>query len=220
MIMKSKLTEQSVIDLIRNGEIKPTPVETTPSVDDIEKKKLPKSDDVKKKRVPQDDEIALINPVNRVGKLTYSSRASKDWINPLLIQDLKKAVIAAKIGDVQITYATSGHGGGRHSGGWAVDLSMLNGKGYNKGANTEFTILGNIFVRELKKLGYKFAEITNAEERAFLWQTDIGGNHFNHIHVSNTIGRKSKMIHLKKNNHLKLKYIKLLQHIKMIYMIC
>ena len=37
MIMKSKLTEQSVIDLIRNGEIKPTPVETTPSVDDIEK---------------------------------------------------------------------------------------------------------------------------------------------------------------------------------------
>ena len=184
--MKINLSEQSLMDRIRKGEIQPAPAPnpvTTP-----EKKK----DDKVQRDLPKDN-VPLVNPVNHVGKLTYSFRAKTDYINPLLIQDLKKAVASAKIGDVQITYAKTGHGkGDRHGGGWAVDISMLNGKGYNYGKNTEFTVLGNIFVQELKKLGYKFGEVKDAEERAYLWQTMKGGNHYNHIHVSNTIGRPAE----------------------------
>ena len=184
--MKINLSEQSLMDRIRKGEIQPAPAPnpvTTP-----EKKK----DDKVQRDLPKDN-VPLVNPVNRVGKLTYSFRAKTDYINPLLIQDLKKAVASAKIGDVQITYAETGHDkGSRHDGGWAVDISMINGKGYNYGKNTEFTVLGNIFVQELKKLGYKFGEIPEKEERAYLWQTMTGGNHYNHIHVSNTIGRSGE----------------------------
>jgi hypothetical protein len=132
----------------------------------------------KKKTIPTPP-VKEKNPVNRVGKLTRDRRASFDWIEPNLLKDLETATKRAKIGNVQISWARTGHDiGSRHEYGYAVDLSMLNGKGYN-GNQTEFTILGNILVAELIKLGYTYGE--GANEKSYIWQT---AEHYNHVHVS------------------------------------
>lgn len=141
---------------------------------DPENKKQPD----KKKTIPTPP-VKEKNPVNRVGKLTRDRRASLDWIEPNLLKDLETATKRAKIGNVQISWARTGHDvGSRHEYGYAVDLSMLDGKGYN-GNQTEFTILGNILVAELIKLGYTYGE--GANEKSYIWQT---ADHYNHVHVS------------------------------------
>lgn len=134
------------------------------------------------------------NPVNRIGKLVRAQRAINDWINPDLIRDLQIAVRNAKIGDVEITFAKTDHSYyvdgtktvSRHMNGTGVDISALGGKdGKNfytyVGNGKIFTILGNILVRELKKLGYRRNEGGNP--KAYVWQSK---GHSNHVHVSNT----------------------------------
>jgi hypothetical protein len=130
----------------------------------------------------------LKNTINKPGKLVRSSTALNDTINPALEADLELATQQANIGDVQITYATSGHSKhvqgsknvSRHYGGNAVDISLINGVSY--GNKALFTKLGWLFVIELQKLGYKFGE--GPITKSYLWQTMTGGNHYNHIHVS------------------------------------
>jgi hypothetical protein len=100
---------------------------------------------------------------------------------------------------VTITTAKSGHpnltiGGkeSRHSTNTAVDIAILNG--VNAGGasneingNSQFRELGNSLKSELVNMGYSLnAEGSN--QKAVLWQTNTGGNHFNHLHVSNTQG--------------------------------
>lgn len=121
-----------------------------------------------------------------------------DQVNQALLDDLQAAASKANV-VVTITTAKSGHpnltiGGkeSRHSTNTAVDIAILNG--VNSGGasneingNSQFRELGNSLKTELLNMGYSL----NAEggnQKAVLWQTNTGGNHFNHLHVSNTQG--------------------------------
>ena len=132
--------------------------------------------------------------------LTYSTRAKKDLdngiINPKLISDIIKALKSINMSGT-ITTARTGHNrltvNGNISTHWAgngVDLAILNGVGNPDGkksnggvGNANFMADGDRLVAALQTLGYKFGEGSN--KKSYLWRTSIGGNHFNHIHVSN-----------------------------------
>ena len=138
--------------------------------------------------------------------LTYSVGSEEDKnagiINPNLISDIIKAIRMTNI-PVQISYSRGNHGKytkngniSRHWSGNAVDLSVIGGignsegTGANKGVgNAQFMEDGDKIVAALEKLGYSFGEGSNV--KGYLWRTDIGGNHWNHVHVSNT-NRESK----------------------------
>ena len=107
-----------------------------------------------------------------------------DKINPSLLKDVDIAAKKAGI-DVSITTAVSGHGkGSRHETGHAVDIAMVNGKGFQseKDAQKKGIYDGMMrFVRELENMGY----IKNSEsgnDKAVLTFGFPGHHH--HIHVS------------------------------------
>ena len=133
--------------------------------------------------------------------LTFSSSAENDKndgiTNPNLISDIIKALKMVNM-PAEISYSREGHSKytstgniSRHWAGNGVDISVINGlgnkygNGSNKGiGNAQFMVDGDKIVDALEKLGYKFGEVGNV--KAYLWRTDTGGNHWNHIHVSNT----------------------------------
>jgi len=140
----------------------------------------------------------------RLGNTNYSNvkidndATQNDQINQPLLDDLQTAASNAGV-VVTITTAKSGHGDltingkpSRHATNTAVDIAILDGIGAggasNKSnGNPRFRELGNRVKNELVKLGYSL----NAEggnQKAVLWQTDTGGNHYNHLHVSNKEG--------------------------------
>lgn len=140
--------------------------------------------------------------------LTYSAESEKEKnegiINPNLISDIIKALRIANV-SAQISYSRGNHGKytnsgniSRHWAGNAVDLSIINGQGNsagnssNKGiGNAQFMKDGDKIVAALEKIGYKFGEGGNV--KGYLWRTDVGGNHWHHVHVSNTDrGTKTK----------------------------
>lgn len=117
-----------------------------------------------------------------------------DSLNKKLLDDLQ---LAAERADVVITITTakSGHRiwtalgfESRHMKNIAVDISILNGIGSGKATNayngnSEFRELGTRLKNELVKLGYTWnTEV--GEDKSVFWQTNRGGNHFNHLHVS------------------------------------
>lgn len=166
-----------------------------PSPDDEVKK--PDPDDAVKKPSPEDDkptESDIKNPVNVAGNLIRTSSIKSDWINPVLIRDLERVTKLAKIGDVVITTGQSNHDKytidgniSMHWYGCAVDIAkfIVNGKSITLASSPKlFTTLGNILVEKLKSIGYKFYDQSSGG--GYLWQTKIGGNHFHHVHVSNT----------------------------------
>ncbi len=107
-----------------------------------------------------------------------------DKINPSLLKDVDIAAKKAGI-DVSITTAVSGHGkGSRHETGHAVDIAMVNGKGFQseKDAQKKGIYDGMMrFVRELENMGYtKNSESGN--DKAVLTFGFPGHHH--HIHVS------------------------------------
>jgi hypothetical protein len=165
---------------------------------DLEKQKT----DREKKKTTPTPPVQEKNPVNRAGKLVRANRAKNDIINSSLIQDLSVATKRAKIGDVQITYAVTGHDQkvdgteitSRHYSGDAVDISMINGVSYNSNPKM-FTTLGNILAAELKKMGYVPYE-QKLGKKSLIWQTT---DHYNHLHVSNmpsaTMNTQQKEIH-------------------------
>jgi hypothetical protein len=150
---------------------------------DLEKQKT----DREKKKTTPTPPVTEKNPVNRVGKLVRSSFSKNDKLNPALIHDLEIATKRAKIGDVQITFAISGHDENvdgtkiksRHYSGDAVDLSMLNGVSYNSNPKL-FTTLGNILAAELRKMGFVSYE-QNLGKKSLIWQS---AGHYHHLHVS------------------------------------
>jgi hypothetical protein len=132
--------------------------------------------------------------------LTWSDRAKKDRdagiINPILISDIIKALKSINM-RAEISWARTGHSKhtntgsiSRHWSGNAVDISVIEGvgnpegKGSNKGiGNANFMKNGDRLVAELEKMGYTFGE--RGKIKGYLWRTDTGGNHWNHVHVSN-----------------------------------
>ena len=114
---------------------------------------------------------------------------ASDNINTTLLQDVQTAAKLAGL-KVDITTAISGHDGGtRHETGNAVDVAIINGIGSDGATNStngnaKFRELGNKLKDVLVSMGY----VWNSESgnpKAVLWQTNTGGNHYNHVHISN-----------------------------------
>ena len=118
-----------------------------------------------------------------------------DSVNKPLLDDMQAA--GQSVGVVlTITTAKSGHGAktklgnlSRHTKQTAVDISKLNGVGSNGASNStngnsEFRALGNKVKNALVSMGYRWNS-ERGNDKAVLWQTDMGGNHFNHLHISN-----------------------------------
>lgn len=113
-----------------------------------------------------------------------------DKINRALLDDINKAAKDAGL-EVTITTAISGHSSkkSRHASGNAVDIALINGKGSGGATNSSngdssFRKMGDKIVSKLESMGYK-RNTESGNEKAVLWQTNLGGNHYNHIHVSN-----------------------------------
>jgi hypothetical protein len=140
----------------------------------------------------------------RLGDTSYSNvkfdsdGTQNDQLNQPLLDDLQTAASKAGV-VVTITTAKSGHGNltingkpSRHATNTAVDIALLDGIGAggasnSSNGNSQFRELGNRVQKELLNMGYAL----NAEggnQKAVLWQTDTGGNHYNHLHVSNKEG--------------------------------
>ena len=151
--------------------------------------------------------------------LGYHPRAKKDKddgiINPNVISDIIKALKIANI-SAEIHYARTGHKrhvkgkpgvDSRHWTGNGVDLSVIDGvgnsggDGSNKGLccpnSSKFMAGGDKIVAALETLGYTFGE--RGKTKGYLWRTDTGGNHWNHVHVSNT--NRSITGKIKKDNN-------------------
>lgn len=125
-----------------------------------------------------------------------------DKVNSALLSDINRAAEMSGVIPT-ITTASSGHpdqgtNKSRHSKFTAVDIAILDGIGSggasnSKNGNSRFRELGDKFKDALLSLGYKLnQEVGN--EKAVLWQTNIGGNHFNHLHVSNNSGEGSSIV--------------------------
>jgi protein tyrosine/serine phosphatase len=126
-----------------------------------------------------------------------------DYVNKPLLDDLNEAGKALNI-VLTITTAKSGHNPyvkgkktkSRHMFGTAVDISILNGisDGYATRSNykKDFRELGNKIKNYLvNNLGYIW-NVEYGNPKSVLWLTDTGGNHYNHLHISNRIGSESK----------------------------
>jgi hypothetical protein len=130
------------------------------------------------------------------------SDSSDDKINQALLDDLETAAKNAGV-YVTITSAIYGHSENttsgnrsRHPDGNAVDISIIDGIGSGgatneKNGNSDFREKGNRFTDQLEKMGY-IRNTESGNKKAFLWQTNTEGNHFNHIHVSNTSSESSQ----------------------------
>jgi hypothetical protein len=157
------------------------------------------------------DEELFDTEENRSGKLVQLSSTSysnckydkdgtqNDYVNSLLVSDINDA--AKSVGIIAtITTAKSGHNKNvkgsknvsRHMNGTGVDVAILNGIGsggatneYN--GNKEFRNLGNELKDALVSMGYSWNR-ESGQDKAVLWQTNIGGNHYNHLHISNRVG--------------------------------
>ncbi len=116
------------------------------------------------------------------------SKPSKDLINPSLLADVDKAATLAGV-KVSVTTAVSGHKPkGRHPQGNAVDIAMVNGKGFSSMGDAKSRGIYDAiikFVDELVKMGYtKNSESGN--DKAVL--TFGFKDHDNHVHVSRKSG--------------------------------
>ena len=133
----------------------------------------------------------------------YDNDATRnDAVNQALLNDIQQA--ASNVGIIAtITTAKSGHKEktksghiSRHMSGAGVDIALLNGVGSGGASNSsngspEFRTLGNKLKDSLVSMGYTWNN-ESGNAKAVLWQTDIGGNHYNHLHVSNKSGELSE----------------------------
>ena len=134
---------------------------------------------------------------------TDNDATASDKLNRALLNDINRAAQSAGV-KVTITTGKTGHGKktkdgniSRHDSNQAVDIAILDGIGSDGASNPtngnpKFRELGDKLVAKLESMGYKRNAEGKANPKAVLWQTNIGGNHFNHIHVSNTTGEPYK----------------------------
>lgn len=135
------------------------------------------------------ENLVTIGDMN-FSRVTVDDDSSRDKVNKALLDDLE---IAAKNADIYITVTTisSGHSDytksgnkSRHSYGAAVDVAVINGVGSK---DPKFLELGDKLRDELINLGYS-NNVESGKKKAVIWRTNIGGNHFNHLHISNVEG--------------------------------
>jgi len=120
-------------------------------------------------------------------RVVGSSTPSKDNINTTLLSDVQTAAKNAGV-EVSVTTAVSGHRKGtRHESGNAVDIAMINGKGWSsKRAAKKNGVYDAIvsFVSALEDMGYK--KNTGEKNNPKVVLTFGFPNHHHHVHVSNT----------------------------------
>ena len=126
-------------------------------------------------------------------RVVGDSTPSKDNINISLLSDIQTAAKRANV-QVSVTTAVTGHRKGtRHESGNAVDIAMINGKGWSDESSAKTKgIYDSIkrFVDELKNLGYLVNVKESGNPKVVLW---FGyKNHHHHVHVSNKSGTPSK----------------------------
>jgi hypothetical protein len=138
------------------------------------------------------------------GNVKYDNDGTQnDSVNKALLDDIQTA--AKSVGIVAtITTAKTGHNRtvkgsnnvSRHMNGTGVDVAILNGIGAGGASNAtngnaEFRALGNKLKDALVSMGYNLNAEGPSNPKAVLWQTNTGGNHFNHLHISNNTGVSS-----------------------------
>ena len=139
-----------------------------------------------------------------LSNVSIDANSSSDLISSALLKDINTAASNAGI-NVTITTAVSGHDEkttsgnvSRHTGGNAVDISIINGSSITKK-------LGDKLVSELVKLGYQSVEgETPSVPKSILWQVD---GHKDHVHVSNTTGAGSTSSSVESDSRTKAKKI-------------
>jgi len=150
------------------------------------------------KNILSELELVKLNDTN-YSNLKYDSDGTQfDSVNKPLLDDLDAASKAAGI-TTTITTASTGHSiktktgnTSRHGQQTAVDIAILNGVGAGgatnaSNGNAEFRSLGTKLANALVSMGYTL-NTESGNSKAVLWQTNTGGNHFNHLHVSNNSG--------------------------------
>lgn len=143
-------------------------------------------------------ELVQLNDTN-YSNLKYDNDGTQyDSVNKPLLDDINAASKAAGI-TTTITTASTGHPSNtvtgnpsRHTKKTAVDIAVLNGIGSggatnSANGNSEFRSLGNKLKDALVSMGYTL-NTESGNDKAVLWQTNTGGNHYNHLHVSNNSG--------------------------------
>lgn len=154
----------------------------------------------------ENKKLVFLNELTTVqlNKTSYSNvkydsdGTQNDEVNKALLDDLQTA--ASKSGVIAtITTAKTGHSTetitgnqSRHGFQTAVDIAILNGIGAGGASNqndgnAQFRNLGNKLKDALVSMGYSW-NVESNKDKAVLWQTSTGGNHFNHLHVSNRTG--------------------------------
>lgn len=137
--------------------------------------------------------------------LKYDNDATKtDSVNKALLDDINAAAKSAGL-VATITTARSGHNKNvkgskrvsRHMNGTGVDVAILNGIGSGRATNSsngnaEFRNLGNKLKNALVSMGYTW-NVESGNDKAVLWQTNTGGNHYNHLHISNRTDKSSEI---------------------------
>lgn len=150
------------------------------------------------KNILSELELVQLNDTS-YSNLKYDNDGTQfDSVNKPLLDDLDAASKAAGI-TTTITTASTGHSiktktgnTSRHGQQTAVDIAILNGVGAggatnSSNGNAEFRSLGTKLANALVSMGYTL-NTESGNSKAVLWQTNTGGNHFNHLHVSNNSG--------------------------------
>jgi hypothetical protein len=150
------------------------------------------------KNIISELELVQLNDTN-YSNLKYDNDGTQyDSVNKALLDDLDDASKAAGI-VTTITTASTGHPSNtvtgnpsRHTKKTAVDIALLNGVGSggatnSANGNSDFRALGNKLKDALVSMGYTL-NTESGNDKAVLWQTNTGGNHYNHLHVSNNSG--------------------------------
>jgi LAS superfamily LD-carboxypeptidase LdcB len=171
---------------------------------DIIKEIISKYDDIlnNKNIINEDLNLVKLNSTN-YSNLKYDSDGTQnDSVNKPLLDDINAA--AKSVGIVAtITTAKTGHNKNvkgsnresRHMNGTGVDVAILDGIGSGGASNAtnglaKFRELGFKLKDALVSMGYKW-NTESGNDKAVLWQTNTGGNHYNHLHISNRLQNSS-----------------------------
>jgi hypothetical protein len=154
-----------------------------------------------KKFITESIEYVKLEDTNYSNVNHDNDGTQNDSVNKALLDDIESAAKSVGI-TATITTAKTGHDTktttgniSRHTTGNGVDIAKLNGIGSNgatngTNGNDKFRELGNKLKDALVSMGYTWNKEIN-HPKAVLWQTNTGGNHFNHLHVSNKTGETS-----------------------------
>ena len=171
---------------------------------DIIKEIISKYDNILNDKNIINEELNLVKlNTTSYSNLKFDSDGTQnDSVNKPLLDDINAA--AKSVGIVAtITTAKTGHNRttkgsnnvSRHMNGTGVDVAILDGVGSGGASNSKnglpkFRELGIKLKDALVSMGYTW-NTESGKDKAVLCQTDMGGNHYNHLHISNRTGQSS-----------------------------